>query len=162
MLTGDTRMYEKSFVMIKPDGNMRHLVGRIIQRFEDAGLKLHAMRFLMPPRSLVEEHYAEHNGKYFFDRVVNYVTSGPVVIMVFGGNLAISRIRTVVGKTTPCDAAMGTIRGDFSHVPQGDYAICNLVHASANAEDARREIGLWFEDNEVCDYSAYDDHLHGR
>ena len=155
-------MYEKSFVMIKPDGNMRHLIGRIIQRFEDSGLKIHALRFLLPRRDLVEEHYAEHKGKFFFERVVGYVTSGPVVIMVIGGNLAISRIRTMVGNTNPCDAETGTIRGDFSHVPPGDYAICNLVHASANAGDAEREIALWFDQQEVIDYKCFDDHLHGR
>ena len=155
-------MYEKSFIMIKPDGNMRHLVGRIIQRFEDAGLKIHAMRFMTPPRSLVEEHYAEHQGKSFYPRVIDYITSGPVVAMVIGGNRSISRIRTMIGKTTPCDAVPGTIRGDFSHEPIGDYVICNLVHASADADDAQREIRLWFDDKEICDYASYDDHLHGR
>ena len=155
-------MYEKSFVMIKPDGNMRHLVGEIIQRFERAGLKLHAMRFMMPPRGLVEEHYGEHKGKSFYEKVVDYASSGPVVAMVLGGNLAISRIRTMVGKTTPSDAAPGTIRGDLCHEPPGDYVICNLVHASADAADAEREIALWFEDADIVDYEAYDDHLHGR
>ncbi len=155
-------MYEKSFIMIKPDGNMRHLIGEIIQRFERAGLKIHAMRFMMPPRSLVEEHYAEHQGKAFFERVVNYVTSGPVVAMVIGGNGAISRIRTIVGKTNPCDADLGTIRGDLSHVPPGDYAICNLIHASADMDDAEREISLWFDEVDICEYAAYDDFLHGR
>ncbi|MEX0323737.1 MAG: nucleoside-diphosphate kinase [Puniceicoccaceae bacterium] len=155
-------MYEKSFVMIKPDGNMRHLLGRIIQRFEDVGLKIHAMKFMMPSQQLVEEHYAEHKGKSFLPRVIKYVTSGPVVAMVIGGNGSISRIRTIVGKTTPSDAGVGTIRGDFCHEPLGDYVICNLVHASADADDAQREISLWFDEDEICDYSSYDDHLHGR
>lgn len=158
-------MYEKSLLIVKPEGVTRRLVGRIITRFEDAGLKLHAMRFEQPPKAKVEDHYAEHAGKPFFPTIVDYMSDGPVLLFVLGGVGCIAKIRQIVGATCPAEAAPGTIRGDFAHQTKDagkDRPIYNLIHASANAEDAEREVALWFKPEEVLDYDGFDDYIHGR
>ncbi len=158
-------MYEKSLLIVKPDGVQRRLVGRILQRFEDAGMKLHAMRLEVPSRERVESHYAEHAGKPFFPTIVEYLSSAPVVVFVLGGVGAVSRIRQLVGATIPAEAAPGTIRGDFSHMTGEsgkDRPIFNLIHASANTDDAAREIALWFTPAELADGDQPDDYLQGR
>lgn len=153
-------MYEKSLILLKPDAIQRHLAGTILHRFDQAGLKIHALKFLQVDRSLAEQHYAEHVGKVFFEPLLKFITSGPVIAIVFGGMGAISRVRIIVGATEPASAAPGTIRGDLAHQPYNPTAITvikNLVHASANQEDAQREIPIWFSHNEIIDYSAIDD-----
>lgn len=158
-------MYEQSLLIVKPDGVQRRLVGRILQRFEDAGLKLVAMRLEQPTRARVEAHYAEHAGKPFFGSIVDYMAGAPVVVFVLGGTSAIAKIRLMVGATTPSEAAPGTLRGDFANQDKEsgkDRPIYNLIHASANAADATREIALWFRPEELVQYSQPDDRFQGR
>jgi len=136
---------ERTFVMVKPDGVQRRLVGEIISRFERRGLRLAALRMLVPSRELAEEHYAVHRGKPFYDELVAFVTSGPVVAMVWEGDQAIRLVRHMMGALQPEEAAPGTIRGDFTTDKQR-----NLVHGSDSPETAATEIGLWFRHEEVC------------
>ena len=130
---------ERTFVMIKPDGVRRNLVGECIGRFEARGLKLAELKLLTPSRDLAEEHYGAHRGKGFFEGVVQFITSGPVVAMVLEGPNAIAAVRQMVGATRPLEAAPGSIRGDFA-LDVGE----NIVHASDAPETAEQEIALWF------------------
>lgn len=132
-------MTEKSFVMIKPDGVRRGLVGECIRRFEQRGLRLVELKLLTPSRELAESHYGEHREKPFFPAVVQFITSGPVAAMVVEGESAIAAIRQMVGATRPLDAAPGSIRGDYA-LEVGE----NIVHASDAPETAEKEIALWF------------------
>jgi len=125
--------------MLKPDAVKRKLIGRIIQRFEDKGLEIVEMKMLKMSRELAEKLYEEHRGKDFFEKLINFITSGRVVAMVIEGEEAISVVRKMVGKTNPLEADMGTIRGDFGYSTPD-----NLVHASDSRESARREIELFF------------------
>ena len=155
---------QKTLVLIKPDGVQRRLIGRIQTRFEDLGLKVHALSLRQASRELAEEHYAEHAEKPFYPRVIEYLTSGPVVAMVLSGLNAVGKVRQVVGDTEPAAALPGTIRGDWAHEPMipGDIYLCNLIHASATTEEAEREIGLWFRPDDILDYPLPDDRFHGR
>jgi|SRR5579862_7914581 len=130
---------ERTFVMIKPDGVRRGLVGECIRRFEARGLKLVRLQMLTPDRNLAEAHYGAHRGKPFFDGVVAFITSGPVVAMVLEGESAIAAVRQMMGATRPLEAAPGSIRGDFA-LDVGE----NLVHGSDGPETAAEEIKLWF------------------
>ena len=130
---------ERTFVMIKPDGVRRNLVGECIGRFEARGLKLVELKLLTPSRELAEEHYGAHRGKGFFEGVVQFITSGPVVAMVLEGPNAIAAVRQMVGATRPLEAAPGSIRGDFA-LDVGE----NIVHASDAPETAEQEMALWF------------------
>ena len=130
---------ERTFVMIKPDGVRRGLVGECIRRFEQRGLKLVELRMLTPARELAEQHYGAHRDKPFFAGVVEFITSGPVVAMVLEGESAISAVRQMMGATRPLEAAPGSIRGDFAR-DVGE----NLVHGSDGPETAAEEIALWF------------------
>jgi nucleoside-diphosphate kinase len=133
---------ERTFVMVKPDGVRRGLVGEIVGRFEKKGLRLVALKQTVPSRELAEEHYAVHRDKPFFADVVSFVTSGPVVAMVLEGDAdVIEMVRLMMGKTKPTEAAPGTIRGDFANSTQE-----NLVHGSDAPETAKAEIALWFPD----------------
>jgi len=145
-------MIEKTFVMVKPDGVQRNLVGRIVQRFEDRGLKICAMKMMKIPRELAERHYDEHKGKGFYTPLLEYITSGPVVCMVLDGENAVMAVRTMMGKTNPQDAVQGTIRGDFSQVTGR-----NIVHGSDSPESAKREIKLFFNDYEIQKYDKIDE-----
>ncbi|MEM0342854.1 MAG: nucleoside-diphosphate kinase [Thermoplasmata archaeon] len=145
-------MIEKTFVMIKPDGVQRGLVGRIIQRFEERGLKICAMKMMRIPRELSERHYAEHKGKAFYEPLLSYITSGPVVCMVLEGENAVAAVRTMMGKTNPQDAAPGTIRADFAQATGR-----NIVHGSDSPESAKREIQLFFNDYEIQKYDKIDE-----
>jgi len=145
-------MIERTFVMVKPDGVQRGLVGRIVQRFEDRGLKICAMKMMRIPRELSERHYAEHKGKPFFEPLLSYITSGPVVCMVIEGENAVAVVRTMMGKTNPQDAAPGTIRADFAQVTGR-----NIVHGSDSSESAKREIQLFFNDYEIQRYDKTDE-----
>lgn len=133
---------EQTLVIIKPDGVQRGLAGEIIGRLERRGLKIVAMRLQMIDGSLAKRHYAEHEGKPFYDGLVQYIGSGPSVTMVLAGPEAISVTRSTVGATRPVEAAPGTIRGDL-----GLMVGRNLIHASDGTESAKREIGFFFGDD---------------
>ncbi|RQD78766.1 MAG: nucleoside-diphosphate kinase [Candidatus Syntrophonatronum acetioxidans] len=138
---------EKTFLMIKPDGVQRNLIGEIISRFEKKGLKMVAMKMMEVPRSLAEEHYGEHVDKPFFNELVSFITSGPVVAMVWEGQGAISLVRGMMGKTDPSEAVPGTIRGDY-----GIFTGNNVVHGSDSPQSAEREINLFFKPEELINY----------
>jgi nucleoside-diphosphate kinase len=132
---------ERTFVMVKPDGVRRALVGEIIQRFEQRGFRIAALKLVHPSRELAESHYGVHRGKSFFESTVQFITSGPVVAMILEGDNAIAAARQIMGATRPLEAAPGTIRGDFALDVQE-----NLVHGSDGPETAETEIALWFRD----------------
>ena len=135
---------ERTFVMIKPDGVERRLIGEIIKRFEKRGLHLVGMKMLKPSRELAEKHYAVHREKPFFNELVSFIISGSVVAMVWEGNRAIGLVRQMMGALEPLQAAPGTIRGDFTTEVQ-----TNLVHGSDGPETAVAEIALWFQPEEL-------------
>jgi nucleoside-diphosphate kinase len=130
---------ERTLIILKPDAVQRGLIGEILGRLERRGLKLVALKLLAVPRSLAEQHYAVHQGKGFYAGLINYITSGPVVVGVLEGNDAIQIVRNTVGATRPNEAAAGTIRGDLA-LEVGR----NLIHASDGPDTARDEIALWF------------------
>lgn len=132
---------EKSLVILKPDCVGRKLIGRIINRFEEKGLVIAAMRMECIKRETAEKHYAEHNGKPFYPGLVNFITSGPVVVMAIAGVEAIAVVRKMIGATSGRAAEPGSIRGDF-----GMSKGFNLVHASDSPESAQRELALFFGD----------------
>lgn len=140
---------ERTFVMVKPDGVKRSLVGEIMSRLERRGLKMVGARFMLIDRPLAESHYGVHRGKPFFDELVKYITSGPVLASVWEGPGAVEAVRAVVGATDPSRAAPGTIRGDF-----GLEISRNLIHASDAPETAAAEVDLFFGDGELVDYST--------
>lgn len=136
---------QRTFVAIKPDGVQRGLIGDIVSRFEKRGLKLVGMKFMQVTKELAETHYGEHKGKPFFDGLVGFITSGPVVAMVWEGKDAIALARNTIGATNPSAAAPGTIRGDFA-IEIGR----NIVHGSDGPDSAKREIGIFFSENELA------------
>jgi nucleoside-diphosphate kinase len=135
---------ERTFIALKPDAVQRGLVGEIISRFEKKGYKLVALKMLTPSKTLAENHYAEHKGKPFFDGLVSFLTSGPVVGMVWEGKGVVATSRLMIGATNPLTSAPGTIRGDYA-IDVGR----NIVHGSDSVESAKREISLWFSTEEV-------------
>ena len=135
---------ERTFVMVKPNGVARGLVGEVIARFERRGFVLRGMKALRIDRALAEQHYAEHVGKPFFESLVSFITSGPVVAMVWEGRDAVAAARTMMGVTDSALAAPGTIRGDFSLSKEE-----NVVHGSDGPESAVREIALFFDEAEL-------------
>ncbi len=138
---------ERSLVIIKPDGVQRGLVGEIIGRLERRGLRLAAMKFVSVSKELAEKHYAVHQGKPFYEPLVSYITSGPVVVMAWEGSKAIEAIRQTVGATNPTAAAPGTIRADL-----GMDIGRNLIHASDSGDTATFELGLWFGAGEIVEW----------
>jgi len=126
--------------MVKPDGVARKVIGQIISRLENKGFELKQMRMLTPTRELAEAHYAVHKGKPFFEGVVNFICSGPVVAMVWQGPDVVALSRKLMGATKPEDATPGTIRGDFANTISE-----NLIHGSDSVENAEAEIKIWFE-----------------
>jgi nucleoside-diphosphate kinase len=138
---------ERTFVMVKPDGVQRGLVGEIISRLERKGLKIVAIKMLKIPMEMAEKHYEEHKNKPFFSSLISYITSGPVVAMVVEGKNAVKVVRKLVGATNPAEAEPGTIRGDF-----GLDLGRNVVHASDSITSAEREIRLFFKDDEILNY----------
>ena len=137
---------ERTFVAIKPDGVKRGLIGKILQRFEDKSYKIVAMKLMNVTPDIAAKHYEEHFGKPFYEKLIRFITSGPVVAMVIQGNNAIKGIRHIVGSTNPDDADVGSIRADYS-----SFSTTNIVHASDSPESAAREISLYFNENEICD-----------
>jgi len=138
---------ERTLVLIKPDGVQRGLVGEILARLERKGLKIVGLKMVWMDRRLAERHYEIHRGKDFFEKLVNYITSGPLVAAVFEGPQAVEVVRNLVGATDPAKALPGTIRGDF-----GLSIGRNLIHASDSPEAASREIELFFSPNELFSY----------
>ncbi len=138
---------ERTFVMLKPDAVQRGLVGEIVNRFERRGLRIVGMKMVHVTAEFAHQHYAAHVGKGFFDGLIKYITSGPVVAMVLEGTNAIEVARATMGATNPAKAAPGTIRADYS-LEMGR----NLVHGSDGPESAAAEIGLWFKPEELWDY----------
>ncbi len=130
---------EKTLVLIKPDGVKRQLCGEILSRYERKGLEIKAMKLLQTPQELAEEHYAEHKDKPFFGELVDFITSGPVLAFILGGQNAVASVRAINGATNPLDATPGSIRGDYALTLDS-----NVVHASDSAESAAREMKLWF------------------
>ena len=138
-------MAERTFIAIKPDGVKRNLIGKIITRFEEKGYKIIGLKLLLPTIEMAKKHYAEHEGKSFYPRLLSYITSGPIVAMVIEGVNVIAESRKLMGKTQPENAEVGTIRFD--------YALCqeyNIIHGSDSAESAEREISIYFKEEELC------------
>jgi nucleoside-diphosphate kinase len=138
---------ERTLILIKPDGVQRQLVGRIIDRYEQRGLRIVGLKLLHVDRVMAEQHYAVHRERAFFAGLVGFITSGPLVAMVVEGPNAVAVCRTINGATRPYEAAPGTIRGDLA-LETG----MNLVHASDSPETAAQEIDLWFSPDELVDY----------
>ncbi|WP_208587906.1 nucleoside-diphosphate kinase [Gracilibacillus suaedae] len=140
-------MMEQTFLMIKPDAVQRNLIGEIVTRFERKGFKLVAAKLMTISESLAKQHYAEHEGKSFFNDLVSFITSGPVFAMVWEGESVIEASRKMMGKTNPQEAETGTIRGDFGLVMHR-----NIIHGSDSPESAAREINLFFGKEEIQIY----------
>jgi nucleoside-diphosphate kinase len=138
---------ERSLVLIKPDAIQRGLAGEIISRLERKGLKIIAMKMLHVDKKLAHRHYAVHKGKAFFDDLVNFITSSPLIAIVFQGKNAVEVIRQMMGETDPAKASSGTIRGDFG-IDIGH----NLIHGSDSLENASKEIDLFFSAEEILNY----------
>ncbi|MDR3222657.1 MAG: nucleoside-diphosphate kinase [Methanobrevibacter sp.] len=144
-------MTEKSFVMLKPDAVSRRLIGKILSRFEEKGLKIVAIKLLQISEDLAKNHYGEHEGKPFFSDLVSYIISAPSLAMVIEGDDVISVIRKIVGATNPKEADLGTIRGAYA-MDTGR----NIIHASDSPKSAEREIDLFFNQDEICNYEVPD------
>ncbi|KAL0278578.1 UNVERIFIED_CONTAM: hypothetical protein PYX00_000360 [Menopon gallinae] len=142
--TGMADARERTFIMIKPDGVQRGLVGKIIQRFEDKGFKLVGMKYMWASKELLQKHYADLSSRPFFPGLVEYMSSGPVVPMVWEGLNVVKTGRVMLGATDPKDSAPGTIRGDMC-IQVGR----NVIHGSDSVESANKEINLWFGDKEL-------------
>lgn len=138
---------ERTFLMLKPDAVQRGLVGQVIARFESKGFKLVGMKLMQVDQALAEEHYAEHRGKPFFEPTVNYITSSPVVAMVWEGKNVVASAREMMGATNPANASPGSIRGAF-----GVDISRNIIHGSDSVGSANREISLYFKGEELVAY----------
>ena len=134
---------ERSLVIVKPDGFHRGLTGEVLRRIEAKGYVLAALKILTPPTALLQEHYAEHEGKPFFEPLVAFMSSGPVTAVVIEGEDCIKGFRSLAGATNPTEAAPGSIRGDLGR-DWGEKVQKNIVHGSDSPESAAREIGIWF------------------
>jgi nucleoside-diphosphate kinase len=138
---------ERTFVAIKPDGVKRGLAGRILSKFEDKGYRIVAMKAINVDKALASKHYEEHVGKPFYNDLVEYITSSPIIAMVLEGENVVEQARRIMGATDPNKAGIGTIRADFAQRMER-----NIVHGSDSAESAKREIALYFNENEICEY----------
>ncbi len=135
---------EKTLILVKPGGVRRGLVGEVISRIEKKGYSVTALRMLQADRALLEKHYEEHKGKPFYEPLLEFMTSGPIVAMIAEGNRVIEGFRSLAGATDPTVAAPGTIRGDLAR-DQGTKVVQNIVHGSDSPESAAREIAIFFE-----------------
>jgi nucleoside-diphosphate kinase len=157
-----TTHIERTLVLLKADAVQRGFIGEIITRFERVGFKIVGMKLVQVDKEFSRKHYAEHLSKPFYAGLEELITMGPVVAMVIEGIEAIATVRKMVGSTEPKGAAPGTIRGDYAHVSYGyadakNIGIKNLIHASANADDAKKEVPLWFAPNELHSYKTVHD-----
>lgn len=139
---------ERTFIMVKPDGVQRGLVGKILQRFEDKGFRLVAAKFLQADEVLLEKHYSDLSSKPFFGGLIRYMLSGPVFATVWEGKNVVKTGRVMLGETNPADSKPGTIRGDFC-IEVGR----NIIHGSDSVDSAKKEIGLWFKPEELVNYT---------
>lgn len=145
-------MVERTLILVKPDGVQRGLIGEVISRFERRGLKLVGMKFMQATEAILEKHYVAHIKKPFYPGLVTYLMSGPIVAMVWEGLDAIKVCRLTIGDTHANEAPAGTIRGDLAiHISR------NIVHGSADADDAAREVPIWFSDAELISYERATD-----
>lgn len=161
---------EKTLVLLKPDALRRGKIGPVLSRFEEAGLKIAAMKMVQTDLELAGKHYtyediALRHGEDVRNRLMKFICSAPVVALIIEGISAIEVVRKICGDTEPRKALPGTIRGDFCHhsyarCSEKEQSIRNMVHASANKEDAERELALWFEDSEILNYSRNDEAEH--
>jgi nucleoside-diphosphate kinase len=142
---------QRTLILLKPDCVQRRLIGTIIQRFEQKGLRLAALKFVQASRELAEKHYAVHKGKPFYDSLLNFLTSGPTVAIVWEGREAVAVARAMMGVTDGAKSPPGTIRGDFGISVQN-----NLIHGSDSAENATAEISLWFTASELVAWQPVD------
>lgn len=143
---------QRTLILLKPDSVQRRLIGAILQRFEHKGLRLIGMKLVQASRELAERHYAVHQGKPFYEALLGFLTSGPTVALVWEGREAVAVARALMGPTDGTKAAPGTIRGDFALSVQN-----NLIHGSDSPENAAAEIALWFQPEELVDWSPADD-----
>lgn len=139
---------ERTLIIIKPDAVQRGLIGEIIRRFETRGLRIAGMKFMQISRELASKHYAIHEGKGFYEALLAYITSAPVVVMALEGNDAVAIARKTIGATKPVEAGAGTIRGDF-----GMEVGRNLVHGSDSVDNGTNEVALFFDASELVDWS---------
>uniref|UniRef100_A0A8C9Q855 Nucleoside diphosphate kinase n=1 Tax=Spermophilus dauricus TaxID=99837 RepID=A0A8C9Q855_SPEDA len=147
-LRGPSWTQERTLVAVKPDGVQRRLIGAVIQRFERRGFKLVGMKMLQAPESILAEHYQDLQRKPFYPALISYMSSGPVVAMVWEGYNVVRASRAMIGHSDSTEAAPGTIRGDFSiHISR------NIIHASDSVEGAQREIQLWFQSSELVNWA---------
>jgi len=158
-------MIQRTLILLKPDAVKRCLISKIIERFENIGLKIVAMKMVWPDKELAKKHYESHVGKDFYAPLEEFITSGPVIAMVLEGINAVEVARKIVGHTDPSKALPGTIRGDFAHHSM-EYAnsqkksIANLVHASSSKEEAEKEIIIWFSKEEIHNYkTVHEEHV---
>src|SRR4051812_24164154 len=142
---------QQTLILLKPDAVQRRLIAPLTERFERKGLRLVAMKLLKPERTLAEQHYAVHKGKPFYESLLQFLTSGPTVAMVWEGREAVAVCRTIIGATDGAKAAPGTIRGDFALTVQN-----NLIHGSDSPDNAAAEVALWFGPKELVSYSVTD------
>jgi nucleoside-diphosphate kinase len=142
---------EKTLILLKPDCLHRRLAGAVLQRFEQKGLRLAALKLVQPDRGLAERHYAVHKGKPFYDSLLQFLTSGPTLALVLEGREAVTVARNLIGATDGVKAPPGTIRGDFALSVQN-----NLIHGSDSPDNARAEIALWFKPEELVSYTPVD------
>ena len=142
---------ERTFIAIKPDGVQRGFISEIIGRFERKGFKLVALKQLIPSKELAQKHYGVHKDRPFFSDLVDFISSGPVVAMVWEGEGVISSARKMIGATKPLEAEPGTIRGDLA-INIGR----NIIHGSDSSDTASFEINLWFNNEEICDWDPSD------
>src|SRR5699024_8446042 len=142
---------QKTFIMVKPDGVQRNVIGEVVRRFEQKGFKLAGAKLMQVSNELAENHYGEHKERPFFGELVDFITSGPVFAMVWEGENVISTARTMIGATNPQEANPGSIRGDFG-VTVGK----NIIHGSDSKESAEREINLFFKEDELIAYDKQD------
>ena len=140
-------MSERTFVLLKPDALQRSLAGEILSRLDRRGYRFVALKLLQPTGEQARAHYAEHAGKFFFDGLVEHLTSGPVLAMVLEAPNAVSSVRQLVGATRPAEAAAGTIRGDLGQTP-----LRNLVHAADSPANAATELAIYFDQAELLEY----------
>ncbi|MHA1220540.1 MAG: nucleoside-diphosphate kinase [Candidatus Heimdallarchaeota archaeon] len=143
---------EREFVMVKPDGVKRRLIGEVVSRLEKAGLRIVAMKMLQLTKKMAEQHYAVHKDKPFYAGLIKFISSGPVVAMIVEGENAVKRVRKIAGATKPMDAEVGTIRGDFGMVIGR-----NIVHAGDSPENAKIEYAIYFKENEIVSNEMLDE-----
>ncbi len=152
---------ERTFVAIKPDAVQRGITGQILERLERSGMRLSAMKMIRADDETLEDHYSEHVEKDFYEGLRDFMKEGPIIAMVWEGVNAVENIRKLVGDTAPKEAKPGTIRGDFAHISfehadEKGKAVKNIVHASGNHEEAEKEVGIWFDESEIHDYTRSD------